>query len=125
MSITDRTSLYDTKDCSTCKSILQSARKSRDDKNADNSSSSGTTEQYKKKATFGKPWAKTTKSEDIQAMFTEALGNAASSFKASTKAKGKKMPTQEFHNLNLEDDDNKSDSGSDDSQSSLDKNDTG
>ena len=40
---------------------------------------------------------------------------------ASTKAKGKKMPTQEFHNLNLEDDDDKSDSGSDDSQSSLDE----
>jgi hypothetical protein len=111
---------HDTKDCSTCKSILQSARKSRDDKNADKPSSSGTTD-YKKKATFGKPWAKTTKSEDIQAMFTEALANAASSFKASTKAKGKKMPTQEFHNLNLEDDDDKSDSGSDDSQSSSDE----
>jgi hypothetical protein len=54
-------------------------------------------------------------------MFTEALANAASSFKASTKAKGKKMPTQEFHNLNLEDDDDKSDSGSDDSQSSSDE----
>jgi len=91
-----------------------------DDKNADKPSSSGTNH-YKKKATFGKPWAKTTKSEDIQAMFTEALANAASSFKASTKAKGKKMPTQEFHNLNLEDDDDKSDSGSDDSQSSSDE----
>ena len=33
-------------------------------------------------------------------MFTEALANAASSFKAKSKAKGKKVPTQEFHNLN-------------------------
>ena len=48
---------HDTKECSTCKSILQSARKSRGDKNDDKPSSSGTTD-YKKKATCGMPWTK-------------------------------------------------------------------
>ena len=110
--------MQDTKDSSTCKSILQSACKSCDDKNADKPSSSGTTKYKKKAKTFGKPLAKTSKSKDIQAMFTEALANAASSFEASTKAKGKKMPTQEFHNLNLKDNSDKSNLGSDDSQSS-------
>ena len=111
---------HDTQDCTICKSILQSARKSREDKHAtDKTSGFDTGGEQKKRATFTKPWKKTTKTEDVHAHFAEVLAKAASSLKtgkASTKSK--RLPVEEFHNLNLEEEAEASESTSDDSKQS-------
>jgi hypothetical protein len=106
---------HGTKDCTTCKKILQSARKSREDKHGSDkpftSANAGT--DGAKRVSFKKPWTKPGKNEDMQAMFNTALQAFATSYFASKpQKKDKNVPTAEFNNLNLEGDASSSDSDS-------------
>ena len=106
---------HSTKDCTTCKSILQSARKSRDDKHGSDktSASSNAGSDYARRVTFKKPWKNPAKDENMQAMFATAFKDMAATYlQGKQKKKDKNVPTEEFNNLNLEEDSSSSDSDS-------------
>ena len=106
---------HSTKDCTTCKSILQSARKSRDDKHGSDktSASSNAGSDYARRVTFKKPWKNPAKDESMQAMFATAFKDMAATYlQGKQKKKDKNVPTEEFNNLNLEEDSSSSDSDS-------------
>ena len=106
---------HSTKDCTTCKSILQSARKSCDDKHGSDktSASSNAGSDYARRVTFKKPWKNPAKDENMQAMFATAFKDMAATYlQGKQKKKDKNVPTEEFNNLNLEEDSSSSDSDS-------------
>jgi hypothetical protein len=107
---------HSTKDCTTCKSILQSARKSRDEKHGTDKSSITSSFSSDKRVAFKKPWKNPAKDENMQAMFATAMQNMASAYFKGKQPKKDKVPTEEFNNLNLEKDDSSSDSDSSSSE---------
>jgi hypothetical protein len=109
---------HSTQDCMTCKSILQSARKSREEKHGTDKAVSNisTGVDYKKRVGFKKPWTKENKDEMMQTIFNTAFHKAAVKYMKEKVHKNDTVPTQEFNNLSLEEedhDDSDSDSTSD------------
>jgi hypothetical protein len=97
---------HSTKDCTAVKAILQSARKSRDEKHGTDKGapSSATTSEYQKRVSFKKPWNGQTKDEYMQTVFMTAFKKAAEKYSAKYLAKKNGgPPTEEFNNLHLED----------------------
>ena len=114
---------HGTKDCTAVKAILQSARKSRDEKHGTDkgASSSATTSEYQKRVSFKKPWNSQTKDEYMQTVFTTAFKKAAEKYSAKYLAKKNGgPPTEEFNNLHLEDGEVEKDASSESDSTSSD-----
>jgi hypothetical protein len=109
---------HGTKDCTTCKNILQSARKSRDEKHGSDKSASKPKvgSDYAKRVAFKKPWNNQPKDEAMQTIFNTAFHKAAVKYMTKHGPKNDTVPTQEFNNLNLEEGDASSDSDSSSSE---------
>jgi hypothetical protein len=109
---------HGTKDCTKCKSILQSARNSRDEKHGSEKPAAKPKagSDYAKRVAFKKPWNNQSKDEAMQTIFNTAFHKAAVKYMTKHGPKNDTVPTQEFNNLNLEEGDASSDSDSSSSE---------